>query len=332
MKISSVVFGKQSRRRIAILGGTGFVGSHLVARLARDGHRIKVLSRHREDHRHLLVNPTVDVQTVDVFDSEALVRAFENVDTVINLVGILNESGHSGKGFRQAHVDFTQRAADAAQKTGVRRFLQMSALGAGPNAPSHYLRTKGEAENLLLTHAARHMDVTIFKPAVIFGPGDSFINRFAGLLKIAPVMPLACPDSKFAPVYVGDVVEAFARSIDKPEVVGKRLELCGPETFTLKEIVEYVRAQLGIRRLVLPLPNRVSKVQASIFEFVPGKPFSRDNYNSLQLDNVCASNGFAGFDISPSGLDAVVPYYLASKHPRRRYDELRRRARRARTR
>lgn len=331
METSSIIFGKQTRHRIAILGGTGFVGSHLVARLARDGHRIKVLTRNREDHRHLLVNPTVDVQTADVFNSEALLRAFENVDTVINLVGILNESGHSGRGFREAHVDFTQRAADAAQKAGVRRFLQMSALGAGPNAPSHYLRSKGEAENFLMTHASRKMAVTIFKPAVIFGRGDGFINRFAGLLKIAPILPLACPDSRFAPVHVGDVAEAFARSIDKLDVVGKRLELCGPETYTLKEIVEYIREQLGIHRLIVPLPQWASKLQASIFEFVPGKPFSRDNYKSLQLDNVCESNGFAIFGISPSGLDAAVPSYLALKHPRRRYDELRRKARRART-
>ncbi|MDX1442802.1 MAG: complex I NDUFA9 subunit family protein [Gammaproteobacteria bacterium] len=332
MEISSIGFRKQTRRRIAILGGTGFVGSHLVARLARDGHRIKVLSRLREDNRHLLVNPTVDVQTTNVFSSEALVRAFENVDTVINLVGILNESGHSGKGFRQAHVDFTQRAANAAEKAGVRRFLQMSALGAGPNGPSHYLRSKGEAENLLMTHAARHMRVTIFKPSVIFGPGDSFINRFAGLLKIAPIMPLACPDAKFSPVSVADVCEAFARSIENEATVGKRLELCGPETWTLKEIVEYVRDQLGLRRLVLPLPNWASKMQSAVFEFVPGKPFSRDNYNSLQLDSVCSENGFALFGIQPSGLDAVVPYYLRPVHPRRRYDEMRRRARRAKTR
>lgn len=319
-----------SRKRIAILGGTGFVGQHLVARLSREGHRIKVLTRRREDHRELLVHPTVEVQSVDVSHSETLVRVFERMDVVINLVGILNESGHSGKGFREAHVSFTQRAADAAEKAGVRRFIQMSALGAGPNAPSHYQRTKGEAENYLMTHANRHMDVTIFKPSVIFGLGDGLVTRFAGLLKMSPVMPLACHDTRFAPVFVGDVTEAMARSIADPATFGKRFELCGPRIYTLREIVTYVRDQLGIRRLIVPLPKWLAKFQAMVFEFIPGKPFSVDNFNSAQIDNVCATNGFDAFGISPVGFDSIVPFYLKRLHPRARYDEFRREAHRQR--
>lgn len=323
MNKSAAIFNSRKRRRIAILGGSGFVGSHLVARLSQEDHRIKVLARRREDHRELLVHPTADVISVDSSSGESLLRAFENVDVVINLVGILNEKGHSGRGFREAHVNLTQRAADAAAKAGVKRFLQMSALGAGPEGPSHYQRTKGEAESFLMTHAARHMAVTIFKPSLIFGAGTCFVDRFAGLLKMAPVMPLACPDARFAPVYVGDVVEAMVRSIDDPGTYGKRYELCGPETWTLREIVHYLRQQLGLKRLVLPLPKPLGKLQAMVFEFLPGKPFSVDNFNSLQLDNVCSEDGFAEFGIQPTSMDAVVPYLLRPLHPRRRYDRFR---------
>lgn len=317
----------QSAHTITILGGTGFVGHHLIHRLSDDGHRINVLSRNREAHRELLVHPSVEVFTADVYDAEALAPYFEESEVVINLVGILNEKGHKGEGFKRAHVDFTRNAADTARKTGVRRFMQMSALGADRDSPSHYQRTKAQAEDYLFGQCAEHMDITVFRPSVIFGPEDSFINRFAGLLGKTPgVFPLACANARFAPVYVQDVVEAYARALDNPHACGRCYELCGPEIYTLREIVEYVAEHTHRKRAVIGLPDALSKLQAAVLEYFPGKPFSLDNYRSTQQDNICkGTNGLLELGIHPTHMDAVVPFYLDPRNSRQRhFDEYRR--------
>lgn len=318
----------QSARRIAVLGGTGFVGHALTHRLTDDGHRVKILSRNREAHRDLLVHPSVEIVNANVYDAETLARHFEGMDVVVNLVGTLNEKGRSGKGFRKAHTEFTQRAIDAACKTEVPRFLQMSALGAGTDAPSHYQRTKAEAENAALARGDE-THVTVFRPSVMFGEGDGLTMRFANLLGMVPmVFPLACAETRFAPVYVKDVAEAFARALSHPETYGKRIELCGPEVFTLHEIVDYVRRLQKHRHRIVPLPDFLSKLQAAVFEFVPGKPFSLDNYRSALRDNVCSgSNGLRELGIEPTPMDAVVPNYLTEQRPRRSYDRFRRNSR-----
>ncbi|MGH8373434.1 MAG: NAD(P)H-binding protein, partial [Gammaproteobacteria bacterium] len=191
-----------SRPRLCILGGSGFVGQRLVVRFAQRGFDIKLLTRHSVRHRELLVLPDVKMIDADVFDTAMLIREFTGCEGVINLIGILNEHGHRGRGFERAHVQLAQNVLDACDGAGVRRLLHMSALNAGLDAPSHYLRSKGEAARRVLA-AADRFQVTVFEPSVIFGPGDSFMNRFAGLLRLMPVFPLACPDAKFAPVYVG---------------------------------------------------------------------------------------------------------------------------------
>lgn len=315
----------QSARRIAVLGGTGFVGHSLVHRLTDDGHRVKVLSRNREAHRDLLVHPSVEVVTTNVHNAESLAAEFEDVDVVINLVGILNEKGRKGEGFRKAHVEFTQRALDVARKTGVKRFLQMSALGAATDAPSHYQRTKAEAENAAIA-ANGDIKITVFRPSLIFGEGDSLTERFAHLLGMVPfVFPLACAETRFAPVYVKDVAEAYVRAMDDPGTFGKRYDLCGPDILTLHDIVDYVRRLQNRRRAIVSLPDFLSKLQAAVFEFVPGKPFSLDNYRSASRDNICSgSNGLHDFNIRPTPMDAVVPDYLTQRRPRRIYDRFRR--------
>lgn len=315
-----------SAHRIAMLGGTGFVGHQLVNRLSEDGHRLKILSRNREAHRDLLVHPSVEVITANVHDRQTLERHFDDVDAVINLVGVLNAGGRGGAGFERVHVELTRTAAGAAKTAGVRRFMQMSALGASLESRSHYQRTKAEAERLLLEQKD-DLDITIFRPATIFGEHDTFINRFAGLLGVVPIaFPLACANTKFAPVYVNDVAEAFARALDNPRTFGETYELCGPDVRTLQEIVEYVRDIQRRRKPVLPLPDFLAKVQGAVFQFVPGKPFSLDNYYSLQHDNVCsARNGLHDFGIRPTGMEAVVPFYLTSRRSRI-YDKFRRRA------
>jgi len=314
---------------ICLLGGTGFVGKHLAHRLSQQGHQVRVLTRRRERHRELLVNPAVKLIESDIHDTEQLRRQFAGVDVVINLVGILNESGKKGAAFRRAHVQLPEKIVAAALASGVRRLLHMSALNADAREPhSLYLKTKGEGEELVHAASTKGLVVTSFRPSVIFGSGDSFFNRFATLLKLSrPVMPLACPDSRFAPVWVNDVTAAMCRSLDDA-TGGERLDLCGPEIYTLKELVRYTRDQLGLRCAIAGLGPRLSRLQARVLGSLPGKPFTLDNYYSLQKDSICAENALPTLGITPTPITAVVPGYLASRTARGHYDGFRRQSRR----
>jgi uncharacterized protein YbjT (DUF2867 family) len=317
-------------RTVCVLGGTGFVGRHLANRLVSEGCKVRVLSRHRERHRDLLVLPGLEVVEADVHDAGVLSAQFADCDAVINLVGILNELGPDGAGFRRAHVELPRKVVEVCRANGIQRLLHMSALNADAGkGPSIYLRTKGEGENLVHAAAAQGMLVTSFRPSVIFGASDSFFNRFASLLKLSPlVFPLACPESRFAPVYVGDVAHGFAVALREQATVGQRYELCGPHTYTLRQLVEYTVSELGLRRRVVGLGDRLSYLQARILEHLPGKPFSVDNYLSLQADSVCSGVFPAVFELAPTPLEAVVPAYLAQHTLRARYQQYRSRARR----
>jgi len=301
---------------VCVLGGTGFIGRALVARLAADGHRVKVLTRDRTTHRDMLVMPQLRLVYADVLDPAALEREFAGCEVVINLVGILNERrlGHGpGTQFRRLHTELPQQVALACRKAGVRRYLHMSGLKAdSQRGPSHYLRSKGEAEDFLLRECQGHPDVVIFQPSVVFGPGDSFVNKFAQILALAPVLPLACADAKFAPVYVDDVVEAFVRCLKRPDVAGRTFQLCGPEVFTLGDIVRMTARALGLRRAVLPLPRPISRLQAAVMDYVPGKPFSTDNYLSATIDSVCDCDGLAELGIERHSMSSIVPRYLGA--------------------
>lgn len=298
---------------ICVLGGTGFVGSQLCAEFVKRGHQVKVLTRQREPHRHLLVLPSLELIQANIHDENDLKQHFENCDAVVNLVGILNEKGRDGSGFHTAHVELARKVITMCSTCKVPRLLHMSALNASPDEKSFYLRTKGEAENYVHTFAANKIAVTSFRPSVIFGAEDSFINRFASILKLTPIaFPLACAKTKFAPVFVGDVVQCMANSLTDNQTFNQRISLCGPKQYTLKELVAYVATTCGLRRIVFGLPNWASKMQASILEFVPGKPFSMDNYRSLQKDSVCP-------DIDPkktscpTHLETIVPRQLQKK-------------------
>lgn len=301
-----------ARAQLCILGGSGFVGNHLVTRFAKRGFDITVLTRCSARHRELLVLPGVSVVEADVYDPAVLRHAIAGCDGVVNLVGILNEHGHRGRGFQRAHVQLTQNVLDACIANGVRRLLQMSALHADINAPSHYLRSKGEAARRVLA-ATDKLNVTVFEPSVIFGPGDSFMNRFAGLLRLLPILPLACPRARFAPVYVGDVAEAFVRSYADAETFGRRYSLCGPTPYSLLELVRMAAHVSRLRRWVIGLPGWASWLQAAVMEWVPGKPLSLDNYHSLQLDSVCNdAPGLRQLGITPTPIEAILPEYLGN--------------------
>lgn len=296
------------KQRVCILGGSGFVGRNLCSQLATAGYAIDIITRRKSQAHTLSVLPDTRILELDVNDPQALNQAFESADVVINLIGILNESGHDGDGFRRAHVDIARKVLTACQQNNVPRLLHMSALNAdAAYGPSHYLRTKGEAENMVLAFAEKTR-VTCFKPSIIFGDGDSFFNRFAGLLRLTPwVFPLACGNARFAPIHVEEVAAFFIDSIDDKSTYGKAIELCGPEIYTLKQLLQFTSQKIGRRHYILNLPDSLAKLQASILEYMPGKPFSLDNYRSLQVDSVCqGEHVFTG----KHSIHSVVPGYL----------------------
>lgn len=301
--------------RIVVTGGSGFVGSALIARLAAEGHDVRVLTRNIARARHLAVLPGVEVGVGNIHESRVLWREFTGADVVVHLVGILNESGRSGRGFTEAHADLTRKVVEAAAARGVARLLHMSSLGAdAAGAPSHYLRSKGVAEQHVRA-APQSLAWSIFRPSVIFGAGDSLLNRFAGLLRLSGGwLPLACAGARFAPVHVGDVVEAFMRCLpDASHATTSRgavFELCGPEVITLAELVRRTGEAIGVPARIVPLPDAIARAQGFILDFVPGKPFSTDNYRSLTRDSVCKDPGLARLGITPASMAAIVPGYL----------------------
>lgn len=294
--------------RIAVLGGTGFIGHRLCARLVEAGHQVCVLTRHRERHRDLLVLPMAQLIEADAHNPAALRRAFEGFDAVINLVGILNESRRES--FEKVHVELPAKVVQACRERGVRRLLHMSALPAATDGPSRYLQTKGRGEQIALDANGPELAVTAFRPSVVFGPHDSFVNRFAGLLAVLPVFPLACAQAVLQPVYVEDVAQAFVRALDRHDTFGRRFDLCGPRAYTLAEIVRYIVAVRGLRRRIVPLGDRLSRLQAAVLQFAPGRPFTPDNLRSLSVPSVCAESALDHLGIQAAALESVVPTYL----------------------
>ncbi len=312
-------------RRICVVGGSGFVGLHLAARLVRAGERVDVLTRREYAFHELKVLPGVRLlQTA--METEALAERFAGADAVVNLAGILNERRRGD--FEAVHVALPQRIVAACRQAGVQRLLHMSALKADmDDPPSRYLQSKGEGERQVL--AAEELQATVFRPSVIFGPEDDFFNRFDRLLRLSPgVFPLACPEARFAPVYVGDVAEAMVRALDLADSVGRGFELCGPRAYSLRQIVDYVMQVGGHRRHLLPLGPRASRLMAGFMEHLPGRPFTRDNYRSLQCNSLCKSRFPEIFGITPKAVEAVVPGYLGLLERNHRLSYLRRAARR----
>ena len=341
--------------RICILGGSGFVGTRLVSLLAARGLHVRVLARRREAAKELILLPTVEVVEADVHDPQQLVRHFRGMDAVINLVGILHEDrvGRTDQpaarrgDFQKVHIELPRKVVHAMDAAGVHRLLHMSALGANANSRSAYQRSKGVGEALVREAGRRHVEhenwylngpkfihgyglnVTIFRPSVIFGRGDSFLSMFARLLKLFPVLPLANADARFAPVYVEDVARAYADALDNPATFGEAYDLCGPRSYTLQELVRYVGELTGRARAIIPLGRRASYLQAWALEYKPGKKLmTRDNHYAMATDNVCADGWPAVFDFEPAALEAVAPEYLSAATPRARYEGYRESARR----
>lgn len=307
-----------SPANILVLGGSGFLGSHLVPRLDSAGHTLIVPTRNYERGRHLLVLPKTTLVEADLGDDASLDRLVAGMDVVVNLVGILHgRSGGAtdpyGPDFRRAHVEFMERLLRAAQRHGVGRIVHVSALGvsdADPaTLPSSYLRSKAAAEQML---RQSQLDWVVFRPSVMFGPGDSFLSTFARLQRFLPFLAVPCIDSRFQPVYVCDVADAMTQSVRGPRTSRKVFELAGPDVYTLGELVRLAGAASGHRRPVFGLPMSIGHLQALVMEKLPGRTLmSRDNLMSMKVDNVASAPFDPLFGITPRSIAAVAPSYLA---------------------
>lgn len=312
---------------IAVLGGTGFVGQHLVRALAEAGYQVRVLARHRERCRELLVLPHVSVIDTDIMTLSNLHRHLAGCSAVINLVAVLNENRKGD--FQRLHVELPRMIIDACITNKINRIIHMSALNAyAGKAPSRYLTSKGEGEETMHMAASEEINVTSFRPSVIFGPGDHLFNRFAALLKLAPCLPLASPNARFAPIYVADVVAVIVTSLNEKATFGQRYDLCGPQVYTLQQLLEFTIQTLGIRRKVIPLGDGMSKLLARIMGLMPGKPLTYDNYLSMQVDSVSKKRFPEIFGITPQPLNAIVPIYLMNQNQCGQFDRFRLHARR----
>jgi len=314
-------------KKVLLIGGGGFVGGWVASRLSERGIRVIVPTRRRERNKPLIMLPTVYTVQADVHDEKVLASLMDDVDAVINLAGILHDSNSAqpyGKRFAAAHVELPKQIVAAMKQTGVRRLVHLSALKAAVDAPAAYLRSKAAGEAVVLG-AASELDVTVLRPSVIFGPGDAFLSTFATLLKLFPVLPIAGGQARLQPVYVGDVADVVSACLADDKTFGQTYELCGPTTYTLRELIDYVGKLSGRHRCVINLPAPLAYAQASLLSLLPNPPMTPDELRMLQVDSV--TDGRANFPgWQPRALEAVAPTYLSPVKLSRRLDGYRRRA------
>ena len=302
-----------------VLGGSGFVGAHVCEKLIRAGWTVTVPTRRRRNASAIQHLPSLNVRECDVHDAAALTKLAQGHDAVVNLVAILHGTQAD---FERVHVELPQKIAQACAAAGVGRLVHISALGAdaqkADSLPSMYLRSKSRGEAVLLAHAEERA-LTILRPSVIFGPGDKFLNLFAGLQKLAPCVPLAGADARFQPVWVEDVATAVVRSLERGSVGARVLEACGPDAFTLKQLVQLSARLAGVNqgqgRPVFGIPGWAGALQAGLMELMPGPPLmSRDNLASMQVANVATPgmSDLSELDIQPAALEPIAADYLSS--------------------
>jgi uncharacterized protein YbjT (DUF2867 family) len=305
-----------NQMKVVVFGGSGFIGSHLVSLLASRGATVVVPTRRHETAKHLIMLPRVQVVETNTDDDAALRQLLHGADAAVNLVGILHSRRGApyGPDFKRAHVDLPQRIVNACADVRVPRYLHMSALGAATDGPSMYQRSKAAGE--IVARSQPSVAATIFRPSVVFGPGDKFLNVFARMSRLFPVLPLAGAGASFQPVYVGDVADAFASALADNKTRHLVFDLGGPNIYTLGELVRLAGRYAGHERRVIELPAALGRLQAMFFELLPGKPLmSRDNIDSMEVDNVVDPTIQAEtarvLGIRLHALEAIAPRYLA---------------------
>jgi NADH dehydrogenase len=307
-------------KNTVVLGGSGFVGSAIVAKLVSAGYQVTVLTRRLDHAKHLSLLPGVTLNVCNVFDAQALRSALQGADAVINLLGILHQSAKTS--FTQVHEHLPVQLAKLCQDLGIKRLLHMSSLCAATDAPSLYLRSKGQAE-VALAGYAQGLAITVFRPSIIFGRADQFINLFAGLIKHLPLVVLVKPNAKFQPVWVEDVATCFVASLNEPASFGLSHDLVGPKVYTFRALLKAIMQTLGVHKPILGLNDALSYVQAFLMECLPIKLMSRDNIRSMQVDSVSDQAFPEWLDLRPSALETIMPQYLIDQTPRGAYDRFR---------
>jgi NADH dehydrogenase len=304
-----------TRSVATVFGGSGFIGRYVVKRLAATGHVVRVAVRDPE--AALFLKPMGAVgQVVPLYASltnrATVERAVAEADFVVNLVGILAEQRHGD--FARVQAEGPKHVAEASAAAGVKRLVQVSAIGADPAAASLYARSKGEGEQAV---RAAFSQATILRPSLVFGAEDQFFNRFAAMAALSPVMPVIAGDSRFQPVFVGDVADAVMAALTRADAGGRVYELGGPRVWTMRELLAWILAQTQRRRMLVTVPMRFARLQATVLERLPGKLLTRDQLLLLARDNVVAAGaaGLAELGISATPVELVVPQYLARFRP-----------------
>lgn len=315
-------------KTVLLIGGTGFVGSHVASLLAGRNVRIVVPTRRRDRAKHLILLPMTDVVDADVHDPAVLARLMQGVDAVVNCVGVLHSRGGQpwGADFERAHVALPKAIAAAAKAAGVPRVVHVSALGAAADAPSEYLRSKAAGEAAL---QAGGVPWTVFRPSLIYGDGQCFLRLFARLLKLFPVMPLAGADTRYQPVSVRDVARCIVHALGDDGAIGQTYTLCGPKVYTMRELVKMTGRAIGAERCVVGLPGPLASLQALALELAPGATLmSRDNLRSMQVDSVCDAGSPLPFGFEPAQLEHDIDACLVDFRPTDRFEMARSRAHR----
>jgi len=306
--------------KVVILGGSGFIGAQLATKLSSISDKIVIPTRNTESNLGLKMIPNLEIIQLDVKDERSINILLDKTDLVINTIGILNELNDDNS-FEKIHFELTKKISLSIKQNKVKRYLHISSLNADPKSTGKYLKSKGKAEDYLLGETALFSNVTIFRPSIVFGEDDSFFNKFATLLKIFPIFPLACPNSKFMPVYVDDLTDYMISTINDTKSYNRKIDVTGPNEYSFRELINQTLLALKIKRLIIPLNNFLSRAQARVFQNLPGKLFTMDNYESLQFDS-CSDKGFKG----SSSLEDIIPQYLNIKTKQKRFEKLRKKS------
>ncbi len=315
-------------KKVLLLRGSGFVGTYIANRLSQRGVEVTIPTRRRERTKALIIQPNVEMPEININAEGALVELMRGKDVVINLVGVLHSRDVQlpySKDFAEAHVELPKKIVAACKQAGVRRLLHMSALGAIPKGPSEYLCSKGDGEAVVMA-AQGDLDVTVFRPSVIFGLGDSFLSMFAGVLRKLPFFPLGFGHARFQPVWVADVADAFVDSMGNPDTFGQAYDLVGPRIYTLRELVDYTARLVGSTARVIPLSEGWAYLQAGLMWLSPKPLMSPDNLRSMQVDSVCDGKCNLPANWRPTALEAIAPTYVAHNTPKGKLDGFRYRA------